>query len=248
MGDRDDFGIDTVVEDVKKTLSLHELLQRKSGGGTKRVILVGHSMGAKIATYYATKYPEDVAALVLEDMDIRRRPVTANPIPLDMDVVRFFNRRFATLDDAVEKLTRAGYPSDRIEKWVREGRVRKIQQIVGQGDEEEEEEEGCWSDVNPEFRALSYERFCDNESATTALKDIACWLKGADAPFPCHLLIADDEMTICDNESVEEMCQIMGSMLRVQRFEGAAHSIHNSKQEQFLELLEDIVSNASANK
>ena len=39
----------------------------------QRVVFCGHSMGGRVAMAYAAKYPEDIAALIIEDIDIKAR-------------------------------------------------------------------------------------------------------------------------------------------------------------------------------
>ena len=66
LGDPNDFSPDALVEDVKSLVDYHPFLC------DKRFVLVGHSMGGRLAMCYAAKYPEHVSSLVIEDMDIRR--------------------------------------------------------------------------------------------------------------------------------------------------------------------------------
>jgi pimeloyl-ACP methyl ester carboxylesterase len=53
-------------------------------GGTDKIVLVGHSMGAPVIRQYARLYPQHVAALVAVDgpLDMRQFPTTFTPPPL----------------------------------------------------------------------------------------------------------------------------------------------------------------------
>ena len=81
LGNHNDFNIDTVVEDIKyfvdgvltNIVTKHKL--------PPKLVLVGHSMGGRIAMHYANKYGDkDVKALVIEDMDVRHRSMKENPV------------------------------------------------------------------------------------------------------------------------------------------------------------------------
>jgi pimeloyl-ACP methyl ester carboxylesterase len=55
----DDFSYEIMVEDVKKHFEFHQL---------KDVLLLGHSMGGKVAMLLATTYPELVSKLIVADI------------------------------------------------------------------------------------------------------------------------------------------------------------------------------------
>lgn len=208
MGDTEQFTIENVCEDLNALLSKED-----------KFVLVGHSMGAKIATYYAARHPTKIAALVLEDMDVRRRPTSSNPFP---SAIGGFDRSFDTLHDATKAL-RAVYPLDRIESWIEEGRVRR-------------EGKRWWSDVNPEFRRLCYLRFFDNDSAEQA------WREVSSTSFPKHLFLAGEEHTVCELGSVRKMRDVVDG-LEIIRFGRATHSVHDSMREEYLEKLEVVIKN-----
>lgn len=67
------------------------------------VVLVGHSLGARTATVYAARYPEHVRAMVLEDMDLL--PSEAPPMSEDeRHRLVAIPRIFASLLDAAVEL------------------------------------------------------------------------------------------------------------------------------------------------
>ena len=86
LGDPNDFTPDALVEDLYAVLANHPLFRiepttsEKDGQGEtakptaiRPFVLVGHSMGGRIAMSFAAKYPELIVSLVIEDMDIRKR-------------------------------------------------------------------------------------------------------------------------------------------------------------------------------
>eukprot|EP00591_Stephanopyxis_turris_P005063 CAMPEP_0195516174 /NCGR_PEP_ID=MMETSP0794_2-20130614/6981_1 /TAXON_ID=515487 /ORGANISM="Stephanopyxis turris, Strain CCMP 815" /LENGTH=300 /DNA_ID=CAMNT_0040644701 /DNA_START=92 /DNA_END=994 /DNA_ORIENTATION=- len=230
MGGEETFSEENVVADLKRFIDQHDLLH--GGREKKRFVLVGHSMGGKIATYYAARYPEDLASLVVEDMDIQRRSPKSSPVQMNLEKVRGFEREFKSKEDAVKALTDSGYPIDRVTGWMNEGRIKPW------GDDGK-----YWSDVNPEFRFLCYKHFCDNESSVQAWRNIASQGTATSYMFPCHLMVAGAG-TICSEESVKEMQDIMGHRLDVHRFPRGTHSIHNSVQDEFLDVMEKIIRNS----
>jgi pimeloyl-ACP methyl ester carboxylesterase len=66
-GDDSTFSTAALAADVRRSLW--------ERGVRGRVVLVGHSMGGRVAMRYAADYPAGVAALVIEDMDLRPRSV-----------------------------------------------------------------------------------------------------------------------------------------------------------------------------
>jgi len=209
---------------------------------------------------YAAKYPQDVAALVIEDMDIKKRSV--NPVPLDVKKVYAFHRdgivvgdeeggekakstTTATKEDIIHSLVKVGYPMERVEKWSKEGRIRFLQD----NDDTNKADGKWWSDVNPQFRVLCYKHIFDTNSGEEAWANIAAASSSSHNSFPCHLMVADPELTVCDENSIDDMMDKMkgaSSRFKVQRYPGATHSIHNSARKAFMKDLEDVIQNVQS--
>ena len=241
LGDPDDFTTESVVEDIKRLADSHKLLlggsgddDGISGGQNRRLVLVGHSMGGRIAMCYAAKYPDDVAALVVEDMDIRRRAVSSNPMTLDKDMALSFGREFNSEEDALKAFTEVGYAHNMVSRWIDEGRIYKR---ISDGK--------IWSDVHPAFRLLCYRHFFDSGSGKDVWKSIAdnpCrGTSKAKQTFPIHLMVAGTDDTVCDQASIQRMKEIMGNRLNIKIYLKARHSIHNSAREEFVEDLIQII-------
>ena len=225
LGSPNDFTADALVEDVKSVVDSHPLLHGK------RFVLVGHSMGGRIVSCYAAKYPEDISALVIEDMDIRRRSVETNFIPnFDEAKALSFERLHPNLDSMKTAFKDIGYPTDMIDKWIREGRVY------------EQEKGTLWSDVNPAFRALCYRRIFDSNVGTTCWNAITQHFANSNY-VRVHLLVAGIG-TVCEQESINCMTESMPSTISVKTYTAGYHSIHGSVKEEFLCDLREIIVNA----
>lgn len=233
LGDPNDFSPDALVEDVRNLVDVHPLLRGR------KFVLVGHSMGGRVAMCYAAKYPEDLSALVIEDMDIRRR--SSNAIQ-GFDEVRAlsFERRHETMENVKQELEKIGYSPDMYSKWIGEGRIY-------------EDEDGVWSDVNPAFRALCYRTIFDSESGTESWEAIARNLRrevnsgGECGGAKVHLMLAGIG-TVCHEDSVNDMRRILQSdrdgkhtLLSVETYSQGTHSIHNSARDDFMADLERII-------
>ena len=222
LGDPDEFDADGLVSDIKSVVDSHPSLQKK------RFVLVGHSMGGRIAMCYAAKHPDDVSALVIEDMDIKRRPVESNFIPnFDYTKALSFERLQQNLDSLKRNFRDIGYPSDMLDKWIREGRVY-----------EHGSDGQYWSDVNPAFRALCYRRIFDSDRGSTWWNAIAQHYGNA-SNVKAYLMVAGIG-TVCDQESINDMVERMPS-LSVKTYDEGYHSIHGSVMEDFLRDLREII-------
>jgi len=193
-----------------------------------------------VAMCYASKYPEDVSALVVEDMDIRRR--SENFIRnFDEERAISFSRRHDTLDGVKKELGSIGYPSVMYNKWIGEGRIH-------------EDEGHFWSDVNPAFRALCYRTIFYSNVGNDSWAAIARNLQQKMSidkevgSTKIHLMVAGIG-TVCDEENIESMRQIMKVKdvpLSVKTYSEGTHSIHNSAREEFMADLSQIIKDSSA--
>lgn len=250
LGDPEKFSPDALVDDMYALVSSHPLFHDGSNNAlVKPFVLVGHSMGGRVAMSFAAKHPELIAALVVEDMDVRTRSLSTSRIrSKDRDTTVAFDRRLtgiSTPDEIVEAFVREGYDASQVEKWLSEGRVEAK---AGKG-ESEGSEGGYYSQVNPAFRLLCYEQFFETNHGEDTWKKLATI--GKEHGFPIHLMIADPAMTICDEASVSVMTDAMEkksslspSLFKIHRYQGATHSIHNSVAEDFTTDLKTIIEEA----
>eukprot|EP00418_Pyrodinium_bahamense_P048027 CAMPEP_0179171900 /NCGR_PEP_ID=MMETSP0796-20121207/84756_1 /TAXON_ID=73915 /ORGANISM="Pyrodinium bahamense, Strain pbaha01" /LENGTH=72 /DNA_ID=CAMNT_0020875001 /DNA_START=37 /DNA_END=252 /DNA_ORIENTATION=+ len=72
-------------------------------------------MGGRIALRYAAEFPEDLAALVIEDMECVPRTWMSASLP---SRVPTFCQRFDSIDACVGSLTAAGYRPPEVHQWL----------------------------------------------------------------------------------------------------------------------------------
>ena len=193
---------------------------------------------------YTAKYPTDISACIIEDMDIRRRSVDSNYIQnFDEAKAIAFNRGHPTLNSLTRELESIGYTSDIYSKWIDEGRIYE--------DTSDGSKHKFWSGVNPAFRALCYRTIFDSNSGTDSWSKIATNMQreidnGNEANIAkLHLMVAGIG-TVCDEKSVEHMRKSFPehTPLSVKTYAEGSHSIHNSVREDFLADLKQIINDA----
>jgi len=243
FGPPDEFAADTLARDVWDAVSSH--------GVRGPVVLVGHSMGGRVAMRAATLpeaasgfrhqgAPPYLAAVVIEDMDLRVRSTAAELGLAPTDAAgqaaldRFTQsdgRLFGSFAAAKQALL-AWYPGEdeRIDSW--EGkRVRPT--AAG----------GWWSDINPAAQQLARERVLASTDGATAWDELAKTAR----PVPVHLWVADQPGTVCEwkgEGGIDDMAARLPACT-VRKFDGAAHSIHNTAQPEFVAALVAVITSAS---
>lgn len=234
------FSSESVADDVLHFIN--SVSGDASGVGTvvqppkPKVVLVGHSMGGRVAMLAAAKAIKadvapklnfDVSALVVEDMDIKVRPPPFNVTWGEGN----FDRKFNTLEDCTKALSGAGYEESRILSWVTDGRIRKV--------DWEGEGEAWWSDVNPQARQLSYDKILNSDCGAIAIED----LRDMDFAECTTFVIAGSgkgmQGTVCDKESLEKMRRRLRGCDFL-TIEGAGHSIHKTHKGVFGEVLDGV--------
>ena len=247
LGDPSKFTSESVADDVLNFIS--SVSGGGGGGGgalptpsspksKTKVVLVGHSMGGRVAMLAAAKATKsdvapkltfEVSALVVEDMDIKVRPPPFNVTWGEGN----FIRKFSTLEDCSKALSGAGYEESRILSWATDGRIRKVE---GDG---EGEGEAWWSDVNPQARQLSYDRILNSDCGEVAIED----LRDNDFAESTTFVIAGSgkgmQGTVCDKESLEKMRRRLRGCDAI-TIEGAGHSIHKTHKDEFGGILDGV--------
>lgn len=255
LGNPGDFCPDSIVSDIHAFVSSHHLFFNDDK--IIPFVLVGHSMGGRIAMSFAARYPQYVKALVIEDMDVRTRPMEMNAFRSksnDRDATVNFDRNLDVCegqeDKVMELFRREGYGDDQVGKWLHEGRVQLERvpgnDVTGSGSGDDNGYR-YYSQVNPAFRLLCYEQFFITNHGETVWTELAQQSKYR---FPIHVMVADAKMTVCDEESLWMMKRVMkegkgNKFMALHRYEGATHSIHNSAKKAFLRDLKMILRAAS---
>ena len=199
---------------------------------------------------FAAKYPELVAALIIEDMDIRTRPLALSAIQSpDRNATINFDRTFSNIgnnkEEIVKLLENEGYPPARVESWFTGGRIE-------QKPNTETGDYYYYSHVNPAFRLLCYEQFFATDHGETTWTQLVKSRYSGNGTLKIvhHLFVADPSMTVCDETSITRMQEIHmknitdlgpNRSFQITRYPGATHSIHNSASEQFTHDLKSII-------
>jgi pimeloyl-ACP methyl ester carboxylesterase len=252
LGDPKDFSPDGIVNDIHAFLCSHPYfccrdkvddtaINADAGADDHSAniipfVMTGHSMGGRIAMSFAARYPELIKALVIEDMDVRTRPMEMNIFQSqNRDATVNFNRCMGGTDEnqLIDCFEREGYPGDSVRKWLKEGRL------------ELKDDGSYYSQVNPAFRILCYEQFFVTSHGEDTWMEL---VEQSKYRFPVHVMVADKEKTVCDEESLWFMKDTMKKgekFMVLHRYKGATHSIHNSAQKDFLKDLATIIRTAS---
>mmetsp|Transcript_21531 Transcript_21531/g.31756 ORF Transcript_21531/g.31756 Transcript_21531/m.31756 type:complete len:474 (-) Transcript_21531:1024-2445(-) len=333
LGDPEEFCPSAIVNDIHNFVSRHPYFcddidadengndndngSRNGNPIIKPFVLVGHGMGGRIAMSFASTYPYLVKALVIEDMDIRTRPMHMNifqskggdsgsdeekmllrdkTIAFERNINIQLQSEFETISEQegvkmMERATEAlaqiysqeGYPSNSVGKWLKEGRVTFQGTHMHTNNENKKMHNfQYYSEVNPAFRLLCYEQFFLTNHGEDTWRDLAVLTSTISAgndtnqhhDFPIHVMVADQEKTVCDEESIWCMKKIMkkgqigrtgmgkhedvdvdvddtstdtglGRFMVMHRYKGATHSIHNSASKEFMNDLRRIIRTAS---
>ena len=195
----------------------------RAQGVTPPFFLVGHSMGGRVAMSYAAAHPSDIAALVIEDMDLRPRDEPEETADL-ASRLRCFDRVFATWSDCKEALVSFGYEPGRIDRW-------RGTRIWRRADGK------WWSNINPFAAFLARKHVLASADGRVAFAKVA-----RDSTFPVHLLVAGIDSS-CEDDGDDGVQGMQAAMprLQVSRFERAGHSIHNTAKDEFLRYLRSSV-------
>ena len=203
LGPVEEFSCRALAADIEQSIKDH--------GVTDKFVLVGHSMGGRVVMRYAAEYPEQLAALIVEDMDLRVRHYSVPDSELATRLASF-NRHFETWDDLSTSLVSFGYDEQRVGDWKKYGRVYPTA------------DGGWWSGINPTAQHLAIRHILASNEGHQAWRTIA----DADTGFPVSLQIAD-KGSATKVRAVEEMLKVM-PRAEVRHFPGSWHSIHNTSQ------------------
>merc|ERR1719229_755392 len=104
-------------------------------------------MGGRIAMRYTADYPDDVGALIIEDMDAQCRSYPAeylDPGNEEVERKRRFDRSFLDWESCRACLVSFGYGAERVDGWPSETPPR-VFQVASAGSSTG----GYWSAINP---------------------------------------------------------------------------------------------------
>ena len=235
-----------IIEDFSPEVLASDVLAAVRQQNIPRCVLVGHSMGGRVAMRAAAidaKSSESplCAAVVIEDMDTRvREPAT--PVVSDSQrqaLERFAlpdGRRFPTFEAAKAALL-PWFDGDeaRIESY-RGKRIRS------------QPDGSTWTDLNPLAQRLARDRVLATDDGHRAWCELAKAWTSASAPL--HVWVADQPGTVCALDgcegSIEDMKRIHPQAIFA-TFPNSGHSIHNTAREAFIASLKEVIDEAARN-
>lgn len=104
----DTFNYIAMMEDLQEFIEDHQL---------ENPILIGHSMGGKVAMYYALEYPDHVNSLIVVDISMRKYPHRSTHIKM-IDAMLAVDFDKAASREDVEQQLEASIPSKPIRLFV----------------------------------------------------------------------------------------------------------------------------------
>ena len=213
--EENDYSIASCVNDV------YELLKEQVEP-SKRVFLVGHSMGSRIAVPYAASHPEGIAGVVIEDMDfMRRKSGDATNISLERtEELKQFTRQFDSLAECEAALLKFDFQQSYIDRWKTTGRIR-------------EHEGGYWCAIHPWVSHNCLVQIL----GTDGTPDIRKLAKHKEIPV---LLMRATNGSAASDYGVQKMKSIVPRM-KMQTMEGSGHSIHRTNTDEFVETLNQFI-------
>mmetsp|Transcript_33200 Transcript_33200/g.66168 ORF Transcript_33200/g.66168 Transcript_33200/m.66168 type:complete len:317 (+) Transcript_33200:193-1143(+) len=229
LGDPSDFSPGMLARDVAAMAKE----QQRAG---RRFVVVGHSMGGRIAMRLAADSPGLVAALVVEDMCVtpRVKPAPHTPGAFSAEALAPFgndaNGRLFEDFAAAKKALLPWYDGGRIDSWKG---LRIREQPAG----------GWFSDINPLAANLARDTVLGTADGREA------WMAISVLPvsFPVHLWVADRKETVCfwdGDDGIQGMAKALPAA-EVREFPGSAHSIHNTAPD-FTAALMKVIDDAAA--
>lgn len=115
-----DFSFNAIEQDILHFLNEHNI---------QRFIIVAHSMGSRIATYFCENHPDRVCGLLIEDMDMRcREPMIRDEQAL-LELSEF-RRNFSNIDTLKEYLDEQNFFSQRKYSSCSKSRLESLKEVV----------------------------------------------------------------------------------------------------------------------
>lgn len=194
---------------------------------------MGHSMGGKVALRYAADYSEDLAALVIEDMDCRVSKY-ADLAPEELERRRRFDRAFPSWEECRRALLTFGYEAQRVDGWPAETPPR-VMPAASEG--------GVWSAINPYAQWLARRTVLASRDAYEALQRLAAVRACGRPDLAVHVFVAGAKGTVCKWDvfpgGIWDMESVLPGLV-VSSFPDAGHSIHNGALSAYADRIEAI--------
>lgn len=198
----DTFNYVAMMEDVEEFIKEHDL---------ENPVLIGHSMGGKVAMYYALEYPEKVNSLIVVDISMRKYPRRSGHIEmieamLDVDFSKVEKR-----EDVDEQLA-TPIPSKPIRLFVMKNLERSGQQ------------EFKWR-INLEALSNNIEHVFEGVNHPGIYENPTLFIRGGESDY-----ISDEDM---------EKISLHFPGAELETIEGASHWVHAEKPDELCALFSE---------
>ncbi len=205
----EDYTLELLADDVDKFVKDHHL---------GPLVIVGHSMGARVGVAYAALHPENVRGLVMEDQDLEKGKVyipDPNQLSQAKDLHPLHNSR-ERAEAELSKLT--AFSTEEIKNWKKD----EIKQI---------DENKWFISVRPYTWYLASKACYGNEKAKTLFGNLK--------NIPVMLMKAEKGAGATET-GIAELQRLKPDM-EIRRVDGATHNIHKSKTGQFTQNLTEFL-------
>lgn len=186
------------------------------------VVVLGTSMGGRIAMAFAAAYPESVAAMIIVDMDVRPREYE-NMDDNDIAARKKCPLTFETFQEADHVLSR-WFEEGALHKWIHDGSGRMYQN-----------QDDSWTvKHSPYLQYLLRDRLLGPNGI-----GMTHFQRCANETYPVFLIVATDGSS-CDITSVEEMQEAVPRM-EIHFVFYSTHSVHRSCPEGFKKKFQELM-------
>tara|TARA_R110002110_G_scaffold415797_1_gene656212 strand:+ start:34672 stop:35550 length:879 start_codon:yes stop_codon:yes gene_type:complete len=191
-----------------------------------KCIIVAHSMGSRVATYFCAEYPEYVSGLFIEDMDMKAKPEIS------------FSENHTKRLSELKRLYRT--EKELIDALIYVGCIdSKIKRIIGSPSKCFQTKTGSYYlGASPYVEYLIHKEIQESN----ACQDAFCKL-GTHEHIPVTLVYADKNSHV-SKEGLLNMHALMPRLVSHQ-IADSEHSIHKSNLTAFKDCLEDFVQTVS---
>lgn len=205
-GDLTDFTIQNLAKDIWNFCDRNHL---------DKIILVGHSMGSRVAVVAATQRSDRIAGLMIIDMEMEPRKPRELPFE-EFEKLRNYSRFIPFSVPFSEYLQGFGYTESKIQKYVKEGRIKQV-------------EGGVMAQFDPYIDYLGQREI---SSSIEAKKNFPKLEKES---FPVCLLIPENDSSV----STTGMAWMQNHLdrLKIRTIENSDHRIHKTNFPLFKETL-----------